>query len=499
MIYFNRKKMMVVVLIILFIIVITGLSLFFYLNRTVILTDGYYKKGIDVYYRGVLLKRADQKTFEVLSGGFARDYKSTYFKGIEFGYPYSSTFKILSDKFVANREFGYAYNNQKIIRLPNSLGSSFEVLAKDGYAKDENKHYYFDGTDFYNMENKGFEFIENNENYDSRDENHYYLKGKMVGNTEEFEQILASIQEKIDEDMAEKRKTEEAKQKKIAEFKKLEMDGQTGKIVNLEDSSELKETINGIFAHCIKKETHPRLGLYYKIFEIIESPFIPNQYMVLYGLDKEESTNNCCNHPIGYFVVDNGIIFNLGQYYRVSGDYDYGNKYLTYFDYKYIDHIIWTEEGSIFYDLVMAPGNSVQFPSKYNYSSKDLDLLFDIERIGVYTNVMDDLMIREVVSKNKNSYQCDPLARYHVIKKYPNLSNKYTAVAFGQDDYFAWGIYVTDGNKVINSFYEGLHCTECEFTYEIKDIEWENEKQLKFNIITTNEMGINTLGKIIDL
>jgi len=494
---FEKKKIIFILSAIIF--VLAGTFIFLYFNITIALADGYYKKGLAVYYKDSRLEKADKNTFEILGIGFARDKNFVYYKGFEFGFSNSQTFRILSDKYAADRAYGYVYNNEKIMRLPNSNGQTMEILERDGYAKDENKHYFFDGTDFYAMENKGFEFIDNNENYDARDENHYYLKGKKVRRSEEFENNLESIRDKLAQEEGKKEKEEEKKQQNIEELKKLKINSKPGKTVNLESiTTQQRDIINRVFESCIKKETHPRLLLDYKIFEVIESPFVSNQYFILYGLDKEKSTNNCCDNSTGYFIVDNGVLSDIGKYYRVGGDYDFGGKHLTYFDYKYIDNVVWTEEGSIIYDLVMAPGNSVQFPSKYKSSSNDLDLLFDMVKAEVYTNTKDDLMIKETVVKGKKETECDPIARYKTINKYPSPSKKFTAVTLGVVDDRAWGIYLTDGDKIIKSFFEGSFCTECGFIHEIKDVIWESERKLKFNILSVSEEGETVEEKIID-
>ncbi len=162
--------------------------------------DGYFKVFNTVYYLNENIKSPDPSNFIVLEKGFARDDVWVYYKGYKFSKGDPSEFKIVDDKYCVDERNAYMYfPGRRILRIPNSDADSFVVLNRDGYSMDKNSHYYVDGDKFYTMLNEGFEFIDDNEEYNSRDVFRYYKNGKMVKMTSEWSDHLSDISYEIAE------------------------------------------------------------------------------------------------------------------------------------------------------------------------------------------------------------------------------------------------------------------------------------------------------------
>ncbi len=182
--------------------------------------DGYFKFLNQVFYLNEKVDSSDSWNFRVLENGFARDDVSLYYKGYNFRRGIPIDFKIIDDKYCVDGLYAYMYfPGRRILKIPNSDAKTFEVLDHEGYSMDKNNHYYFDGNDFYFMANEGFEFIDDNEEYNARDEFRYYKDGKMVKMTQEWDDHLTGISDKIKEQEAERQmKSNISSRKKINDF-----------------------------------------------------------------------------------------------------------------------------------------------------------------------------------------------------------------------------------------------------------------------------------------
>ncbi|MBD5551674.1 MAG: hypothetical protein HDQ96_10975 [Lachnospiraceae bacterium] len=96
-----------------------------------ILSDGYTKDDVHVYYSQVIVKTADPQSFSVLSDGYAADDKHIFWRN-----------KLLK----ANRQTfgvwgnGYACDDKQVFyqdRLLDVLPDSFQILEKEGCAEDD--------------------------------------------------------------------------------------------------------------------------------------------------------------------------------------------------------------------------------------------------------------------------------------------------------------------------------------------------------------------------